>query len=131
MASIWKEVIVEAAPERVWNAVRDFGAAHERLFPGILTDVQPQPGGRVVTFADGQTYREPLFVIDETHHRIAWTAEGGPLAHHHASIEVIGDGKGPTRIVWITDVLPDTAAPAVSEMVEGGAAAMKKALEQA
>jgi Polyketide cyclase / dehydrase and lipid transport len=38
MASIRKEIVVEADPELVWDAVRDFGALHLRLAPGFVTD---------------------------------------------------------------------------------------------
>ena len=31
MASIHQEIVIGAAPERVWDAVRDVGAIHERL----------------------------------------------------------------------------------------------------
>ena len=37
MASIRKEIRIEAAPEEVWDAVRDVDAVHERLCPGVLT----------------------------------------------------------------------------------------------
>ncbi len=38
MASIRKEILVEAAPEQVWDAVRDVGAVHRRLTPGLVLD---------------------------------------------------------------------------------------------
>ncbi|MFE2959583.1 hypothetical protein [Nocardia tengchongensis] len=34
MATIRQEVVIEAAPEYVWEVVRDVGAVHERLLPG-------------------------------------------------------------------------------------------------
>ncbi len=34
MASIHQEIVIEASPEHVWDAVRDVGAIHERLAPG-------------------------------------------------------------------------------------------------
>src|SRR5882762_30789 len=38
MASIRKEIVIEASPKRVWDAVRDVGAVHERLAPGFVVD---------------------------------------------------------------------------------------------
>ena len=38
MASIHKEIVIEAPPEHVWAAVRDVGAVHQLLTPGILVD---------------------------------------------------------------------------------------------
>jgi carbon monoxide dehydrogenase subunit G len=130
MATIWKEVTVDAAPQDVWPAVRDVGQAHERLFPGVLTATRVEPGVRVVTFADGQVVREPIVTIDEAHQRVAWTVEGGPLTHHNASLQVLAESGGKSRIVWITDILPDAAAPTIQALIDRGAAAMKDALEQ-
>ena len=41
MASIRKERIIDAAPETVWDALRDWGAIHERLVPGSVVDARP------------------------------------------------------------------------------------------
>jgi hypothetical protein len=128
MASILRELTVPAHPDRVWDAVRDVGHAHERLFPGVLTDVQLDGDVRVVTFADGRVVREPIVAIDDHHRRVAWTVAGGPLAHHAASIQVLADPGGGSRVVWITDVLPDAAAPMITAVVAAGAAAMATAL---
>lgn len=40
MASVHKEIMIEASPEHVWDAVRDVGAVHQRLTPGILADAR-------------------------------------------------------------------------------------------
>jgi hypothetical protein len=42
MASIRKEILLEARPEDVWAAVRDFGAPHDRLVPGVRVSNQGQ-----------------------------------------------------------------------------------------
>jgi hypothetical protein len=34
MASVRKEILVDAGADAVWDAIRDFGAAHERVVPG-------------------------------------------------------------------------------------------------
>ncbi|HVK75335.1 MAG TPA: SRPBCC family protein [Kofleriaceae bacterium] len=130
MATIYKEVTVDVAPDRVWAAVRDVGAYHQRLFPGVLTATRLEPGARVVTFDDGREVREPIVAVDDAHRRVAWTVTGGPLAFHHASMQVVGDGAGPTRLVWITDVLPDEAAPMIAAIVERGAAVLVPTLER-
>jgi len=38
MASIRKEIRIDAAPEKVWDAVRDIGNIHKRLVPGFVAD---------------------------------------------------------------------------------------------
>jgi carbon monoxide dehydrogenase subunit G len=128
MATLYREITVDAKPDDAWSAVRDIGAYHQRVFPGVLTATTLEPGVRTVTFADGTVVREPIVSIDDAHRRVAWTVEGGPLAHHNASIQVFAEPDGRSRVVWITDVLPDAAAPMVEKMVDGGAAVIKEAL---
>jgi hypothetical protein len=43
-ASIYREIILDAGPEEVWDALRDFGAVHERLVPGFVVDARLEPG---------------------------------------------------------------------------------------
>ncbi len=125
MATIWQEITVDAPAEQVWEAVRDVGRAHERLFPGVLRDARLENGVRTVTFANGQVVREPIVSIDDTLQRVAWTVEGGSLAHHNASLQVLAQGPTQSKILWITDILPDAAEPTIRKIVEGGAAALK------
>ena len=35
MASIHREIVIDAPAEKVWDAVRDVGAIHRRLAPGF------------------------------------------------------------------------------------------------
>jgi hypothetical protein len=58
MASIRKEILINARPEEVWAAVRDVGAVHHRLVPGVVVDAHLEAGARVVTFANGVVARE-------------------------------------------------------------------------
>jgi hypothetical protein len=130
MASIHKELFLEARPEDVWAAVRDFGAPHEKLVPGVLVDSRLEPGARVVTFANGLVVRELLVELNDEARRLCWTARGGRATHHNASMQVFADGSR-TRFLWITDVLPDEIAPAISALVEAGAAAIRRRFEPA
>ena len=40
MASISREIVIDARPEQVWDAVRDVGAPHTRLAPGFVVDTK-------------------------------------------------------------------------------------------
>lgn len=40
MATIRKERTIEAAPEQVWEALRDWASVHERLVPGFVVDTR-------------------------------------------------------------------------------------------
>jgi carbon monoxide dehydrogenase subunit G len=130
MASIRREFLIEAPTEDVWNAVRDVGALHTRLVPGFVTATRLEEGARVVTFGNGMTVTERIVDLDETARRLAWSATGGRLTHHNASMQLFAEGDGRTRAVWIADLLPHEAAGPVGAMIEQGCAAMKKALER-
>ncbi|HYY30313.1 MAG TPA: SRPBCC family protein [Chthoniobacterales bacterium] len=86
MASIRKEILIESSPETVWEAVRDFGAVHRRLFPGLLTDARLDGEARVVIFANGMAVRELLVDIDDATRRLVWAAVGASATHHNASV---------------------------------------------
>ncbi len=130
MASICKEFQVDRPPNEVWDAIRDVGAAHVRLFPGILTDVRLEGDVRVVTFANGLVVREPIVSVDDEQMRFAWAAVGGRATHYNASLQVFANGDGGSRIVWIVDVLPNEIAGTIGGLMNGGSAAMKATLER-
>lgn len=129
MATIRKDFHLNAAPEDVWDALRDFYAVHERLAPGFLTALEKQPGARVVTFANGSVAREVLVSIDDDHRRLVYTIPSDRLEYHGASAQVFPEEKG-SRFVWITDLLPDAMAPYISAQMDEGVKAMTKALEE-
>jgi carbon monoxide dehydrogenase subunit G len=131
MASIHKEVVIEVAPEQVWDALRDVGALHTRLVVGFVSNCVLEADGRarVVTFANGMVARELIVDINEEWHRVAWSATGGQLSHHNASAQVFGEGTAHSRVVWIADLLPNELAPAIEDMIAQGCAAMKRTLE--
>ena len=131
MASIRREVVIDAAPETVWDALRDVGAIHERLAPGFVTDVKLEPGARVVTFGNGMVARERIVDLDESARRLVWSASGGRLTHHNASAQVFAEADGKSRFVWIADLLPNEIAPAIAAMIEQGLGAIQKTLEAA
>jgi hypothetical protein len=131
VASIHREVIIDARPEAAWDALRDVGAVHKRLAPGFVTDVRMEEGARVVTFGNGQVVRELIVDVDEQRRRVAWAADGGPLTHYSASAQVFAVGDRRTRFVWIADLLPHEMASTITAMIEQGLATIKKTLERA
>jgi hypothetical protein len=131
MATIYREITIDVSPERLWAAVRDIGAADKRLAPGFVVDVQLEDDARVVTFADGRVIRELIVGIDDATQRLAYAAVGVPeRKHHNASMQVFSEGEKSSRLVWITDVLPDEIAGPFSINMEKGLAATKQHLEQ-
>jgi hypothetical protein len=131
MASIRREVNVAVSAETAWDAVRDVGALHTRLVKGFVTDCRLEGDARVVTFANGMQARELIVDLDETQRRLVWSAVGGRLSHHNASVQVFDDGPGRCRLVWIADLLPHELKPAIEAMVDQGAKAIQRTLESA
>jgi len=129
VASIHREIVIEAPPEAVWDALRDVGAIHRRLAPGFVTDVQLEEGARVVTFGNGMTARELIVDIDDQARRLVWSVVGGAMTHHNASAQVFGDEEGRSRFVWIADLLPHQLAPGIAQMIDQGLAVIKRTLE--
>lgn len=129
MASIHREVRLQADPATVWDALRDVGAIHRRLAPGFVTDVRLEKGARVVTFGNGLVAREVIVDVDDNARRLVWSVVGGRMTHHNASAQVFPDGEGDSRFVWIADLLPDEVAPGIAAMMEQGLAVIKRTLE--
>ena len=131
MASIHREMHIEASPELAWDALRDVGALHTRLVPGFVTDTKLEEGARIVTFGNGLVARELLVDVDGKAMRVAWSVVGSALmTHHNASAQVFPDGKG-CRFVWIADLLPHEAAPQIAAMIDQGMAVIRATLEKA
>jgi Polyketide cyclase / dehydrase and lipid transport len=130
MATIRIETTIDAAPEEVWDALRDFGALHTRLAPGFAIDTKLDGSDRLVTFFTGTTLRERLISCDDEARRLAWTIIDGPYEHHNGAAQVFGAG-GATRFVWTSDLLPDAAGEPTRAMMQQGAEAIRRALESA
>jgi len=129
MASIHKEILINAPVEDVWDALRDWGALHERLAPGFVTDVHLDGSDRIVTFFTGAVARELLVDLDDETHRLVWSVAGGPYTHHNGSAQACRHDDERTRFVWIADLLPNDLAPRTAELMEQGLGVIKKTLE--
>ena len=128
MASIHKDIPIDADPDDVWDAVRDFGAVHQRLAPGFVTDARLEGDTRVVTFHNGNVAREQLVDCDDERRRLAYAISGERVKHYSASVQVIADGEARTRMTWIVDVLPNDIAPYISGQMDLSILAMQKTL---
>jgi Polyketide cyclase / dehydrase and lipid transport len=129
MASIRKEVFIEAAPELVWDAVRDVGALHTRLVPGFVVDTRLDGDSRIVTFGSGLVLRELIVDVNDTDRRLVWSVVESQPTHHNGALQVFAEGEG-SYVVWIADVLPHELAPPMAAMMEQGLATMKRTMEQ-
>lgn len=131
MASIYKDIPVDAHPDAVWDAVRDFGAVHRRLNPDFVTDCRLDGTTRIVTFHNGTVVPEEFVDCDEVRRRLAYAIVGREgVTHYNGSVQVVGDGESHSRIIWIIDVLPDDIAPYIASQMDLAAVAMQKHLQR-
>jgi len=130
MASIYKELPIETSAETAWAVLRQPGEART-LFAPVLVDSHVDGDVRTVRFANGMVVEERIITIDDERRRIVYAAvKGTPMTHHHASMQVIPDGEGRCRFIWITDLLPDSIASNIRPMIDDGSQALKTNLEQ-
>ena len=130
MASIRKDIPIDAHPDEVWDAVRDFGAVHRRLAPGFVTDARLEGDVRIVTFHNDTVARELKFDCDDARQRLVYAVISDRVKHYNASVQVTADGEAGTRMIWIVDVLPNEIAPYISGQMDLAVLAMQKTLER-
>ncbi len=128
MASIHKDIPIDAHPDEVWAAVRDFGAVHTRLAPGFVLDARLDGDARIVTFANGNVARELLVDCDDIRRRLVYAIANERVSHYSASVQVLADGEARSRLIWIIDVLPNDIAPYIDAQMDLGALAVQNTL---
>jgi carbon monoxide dehydrogenase subunit G len=128
MATIVKDIPIDANPNDVWDALADFGALDKRLVPGFVTACSFDGEARTITFSNGTVARELLVTSDSDRRRLVYAVVGERVKHYSASAQVFDDGKGGARLTWTVDMLPNEVAPYISGQMDLGAAAMQKAL---
>ena len=129
MASIRKEILIDAKPGDVWAALRDWGAVHERLVPGFVVDTRLDGEDRIVTFFNGLVVRELFVDLDDDARRLVWSVRSPQLTHHNGAAQVFAEGERSTRFVWVADVLPHEAAASVGELMQRGIETVKRTME--
>ena len=131
MASIHKDIIIDAKPADVWDAVRDFGAVHTRLVPGFVLDSKLDGDARIVTFSNGTVARELLVDCDDARRRLVYAVISERIKQHNASVQVTTEPDGRSRLAWTVDVLPHELAPYMNAQMDQAAMAMQQALGRA
>lgn len=131
MASIRKEIHIDAPVDSVWDALRDVGALHTRLVPGFVKDTRLEGRTRTVTFGNGMVAQEEIVSIDAAQHRVAWAVVGQRFRHYNGAAWVEPDTRGGSRFVWTADLLPDELAGSVEQMMNSGIAVVKQTIEGA
>ena len=131
MASIYKEIRIEAPSEQVWDAVRDFGALPERLVPGFVVESELDEDVRTITFFNGSVVRERLVGIDDDARSVVYSALDGARGstHHNASVQVFDAGDARSRFVWVTDVLPHELESTIGGLMDQALVVIEQTLE--
>jgi hypothetical protein len=130
MASIHRQIRVDLDAGSVWEALRDFGAVHERVAAGFVTATQLDGDVRTVTFVNGVVAKEVLVAADDVRRRLVYSVIESPLGltHHQATVDVVPvEGEG-CDVVWISDVLPHEAGATIEAMMAEGAVAIERTL---
>jgi carbon monoxide dehydrogenase subunit G len=130
MASVYKEFLVNASPQFVWEAVKDVGAVHARLAQGFVTDTKLEGDTRTVTFANGFVVQEKVVSINDELRRLVYRAVGGRASHHNAFFQIFPTRDGKSKVLWVTDLLPDEMRAPIEQMVELGSGAIQRTLEE-
>lgn len=128
MASITREIPVKVSPPAAWLAVKDVAAVHQKLAPGLVTQVTFEGGLRHVVFASGLAIDELIVTIDDSSRRLVYAVQNR-AKHHQASMQVLADGDEQCRFIWITDVLPDEAASRFADMMDQALPIIKRTIE--
>lgn len=132
MASVQKEIIIDADPAAVWAIISDFTDGPIRMAPGFVTGSRlDEPDVRVVTFADGTVARERLIALDNELRRLVFSIIGDTMqpTHDNASMQVVPHGNGSSRFVWIHDVQPDDLTISMGAGMDEGLKIFKQTME--
>jgi hypothetical protein len=133
MASIIREVRINASADAVWKVIGDFATGPSRMARGYVVDTQVDGDHRVVTFVTGAVVRERFVSVDDDARRLVYAIVDGSLqpAHDNAAMQVIPDGDHGCRLVWIHDVLPDDLSVALEASMTRGLAVIQQTLDSA
>lgn len=126
MATIRQQIDLDISPDDAWDALKDFGALHERLVKGFVTACESDGQERVVTFVNGLVVREFLIGIDDEHRRLAYAIRDG-FDHYQGTAQIVTKQRG-CQFVWHVDLLPDEHAAVVTQLMEQGIAAIGRTL---
>ncbi|GAA2952737.1 hypothetical protein GCM10010518_44200 [Kitasatospora cinereorecta] len=131
MASVVREITIEANADDVWAVIGDFAEGPPRMAPDFVVRTELAAADvRVVTFANGMVARERLISRDNEAHRIVWAVIGDTMCpvHDNASFQVHAEGEHRSRLVWIHDVLPDEIAQAFAATMDQGLLVIRETL---
>ena len=114
--SVRREVVIGVDADTAWGVIGRPELLH-LWFPGVV-DCQVEGATRSVTLGTGVTLDETIVTLDPLQRRFQYRIDGGLLAEHLASVDVIALDDRTCLVTYATD-----AAPAAMAIVLGGATA--------
>ena len=129
--TISKTFVTDVPADQVWEALADVYALPTRLAAGFVTNSRRDGDDRLLTFANGMEVRERILAVDEAQLLIVYIVIGVQMNLHRASDTVTTRPNGQTQVTWTAQVSPAELAPGMDDMMEVGAAAIKRTLEAA
>jgi hypothetical protein len=130
------EETIDAAPDAVWDLVRDFGGI-QRWNPTLDSCELDRPGvGGVRTLKmGGSIVRERLETLDEKRRTMSYSILEAPLPvrNYLATVELTAVGPNQTRVVWSSTFEPagmseDQLAQLFTGIYQAAIAGMRLAL---
>jgi hypothetical protein len=130
MATIYREVDLDADADEAWRQMADVGAVNKLI--DYLGPVTVDGDRRSCSLGDQGELDELIVTVDHDRRRLAYSIRQSPLnfTHHSASWQVTPEGDK-SRLVWITDVKPDSVAPALEELIDQTADSIQRNLSRA
>jgi carbon monoxide dehydrogenase subunit G len=127
MASIYREATITAPIEKVWAAIADVQGINRLIT--FLGKVTVDGDHRSCQLGEQGKLEELIVTVDDANKRFAYSVQESPfnLTHHSASMQLRANGEG-TELMWVTDLKPDDAAPAVEEALDAAVASIKEVL---
>ena len=115
----------------VWRVIGDWADGRVGMARGHVVSCEAAGDVRVVTFAKGTIARERLVARDEVARRIVYSLIGDTVRPEHDNIamQIVPDGAGSCRFIWLRDVLPDELAEPLHAAMQEAAPIIKRTLE--
>ena len=127
MASIVKQIDVNADASRAWARIADTGSVDTLV--SMITACRLDGDTRYCTLADGSELVEQVIAVDADHMRLAYRISGGPIPFefHAGSMQVREHGMG-SRLTWTFDFKPDGLSEMIAPMLDAAAQSIQSAL---
>ena len=111
MASVLREFTIETSADKAWGIIGDFEHGPLKLAPSVFVGCSMEPENtRLLTFSDGTKAKEQLISRDDKLRRGVWRWVDGNVIHDNTTMQVFPEGEDRCRVIWVHDVLPDSAA---------------------